>query len=50
VHNSLLFLILGYMDFREKMRSFQDELEPLTNIAGCVVGIQLSKHEGVDSV
>jgi len=38
------------MDFREKMRQIQDEIEPLTNIAGCGVVIQLSKHKGVDSV
>ena len=38
------------MDFRGKMRQIQDMFEPLTNIAGCGVVMQSSKHEGVDSV
>ncbi|MDR2708023.1 MAG: hypothetical protein LBB87_04695 [Nitrososphaerota archaeon] len=46
----MLFLISGYMNFREKMRPFQDEFEPLENIATWSVIMQSSKHEGVDSV
>ena len=37
------------MNFREKMRQNQNEIEPLTNIAGCGVVMQSSKHEGVHS-
>ena len=50
VYSRLLFLISGYMNFREKMRQTQNEIEPLENIATWSVIMQSSKHEGVDSV
>jgi hypothetical protein len=50
VHNRKLFLISGYMNFREKMSPIQEAFEPLENIAVWSAIMQLSKHEGVHSV
>ena len=38
------------MDFRDKMRLFQEVFEPLENIALWGAIMQSSKHEGVHSV